>query len=687
MAGGLLCVIASRQPADASEPPRITTLTQTPQQLEPGGVSRLGIQAEDPQGGPLTFSWSATTGSLGRPLGNASTSRVSWTAPLCLASGSTPSVQATVTNGLGLSSTAALDFSIPQDLGKNRQPAFSAAGFEQFENVTLVDGRISVPEPARPSSDFIVFPEDQQLSVMFVNKESLASHSVGYLYVDDLRQRGYVDAVGELTDFNQNGIADLHEDLYNLAPPSGAQARPYIGRSRRCSRAFASQGMLFTQPELALDANCADTFSPGVFLPDARPGPHLSQSTDIIGRDAPASVSPSNTGFSDGGLFARIPNLLEPATPENDDKGLGHLVFLLTDDDWNRTTYRGLGTVPDAEDVWDGIPDYDVSAYDARGVRRSTNPDPGITPADRRVDLGHIQGGREVVFFLVVNMEAVHDPDNSVVYPCLRKQGYRCVLHLKSPLSVFFSKTRWNLDQDSQGERQATVRATGCAYDEACYPLTGQPRGCFLPSQGRRLCGWLPEDALERLQEADYGNTHFPLGQVDVIAEPAGPMPHVLSHPSLVTPGRWILGFEDLNGGGDRDYNDVVLQLVSPVPTGVVRSPSLVSQPSSPEETGCTVSRIRLRKSDGGAVCDAAPIQYAVATDCRVCWGGVCMPNPTPTWHPLTLRAGDAEAVIDVSGTPGTQPCWKAVLAPANGRCLNNILSVDVGYEYAPLNP
>ncbi|RKG63076.1 DUF4114 domain-containing protein [Corallococcus sp. CA054B] len=690
MAGGLLCVISSSRPASAAEPPRITTFTQTPQQLEAGGVSRLGLQAEDPQGSPLTFSWSVTGGSLSTPLGNATTSRANWTAPLCLASAGTPPVRATVTNGLGLSSTAAFDLRVLQDLGKNRQPAFTAEGFEQFDSVTLVDGRITVPDPARPPSESIVFPEDQQLSVMFVQKDSIASHAVGYLYVDDLQRKGYVNAAGDLVDANGNGVADLHEDLYNLAPTTGPQARPYIGAARRCTRSFTSRGFLFNQPELALDANCANAFTSVADLPDARPGNHFPVSTDVIGRDAPPTLSTSNPGFSDGGLFARIPNLLEPAAPANGDKGLGQLVFLLTDDDWERTTHRNLGAVPDADTYGpDGIPDYDVSAYDARGLRRSTNPDPGVTLADRRVDLGLIQGGRELVFFLVVNIEAVHDPENSLVHPCLRKAlNGQCTLHLKSPVSVFFSKSKWNLDQDPEGQRQVTARATGCAYSEACHPPAGQPHGCYLPSHGVRRCGWLPDEALERLLEPDYGNNHFPLGLVEVTTEPGAPMPHVLSHPSLVTPGRWILAFEDLNGGGDRDYNDVVLQLVSPVSTGVVRSPSLAARPSSPEETGCTVSRMRLRKDDGFFPgCDTAPIQYAVATDCRVCWGGACLPNPTPTWHPLTLRYGYDEAIIDVSSTPGTQPCWKAVLAPANGFCTSSITRVDVGYEYAPLNP
>ncbi|RYZ39044.1 MAG: DUF4114 domain-containing protein [Myxococcaceae bacterium] len=694
VAGSALLVIAAPPPAHAIEaeglPPRITTVTQTVRQVEVGSASRLGLQAVDPQGSPLTFSWSATAGTLSMPLGNASTSRLTWTAPLCMASGSPP-VTATVTNGLGLSTTTAFDFSFVQHLEANRQPPFTADGFEQFENVTLRQGQLSLPPWGPLDAEHIVFPEDLSLSVAFVHKDSLASHALGYLYVDELQQRGYVDARGHLLDFNANGIADLHEDLYNLAPPSGPQARPYIGVNRRCLPTFVSQGLTYSQPELALNAGCAPSFA-SQSLPDARPGSHGSMTIDVIGRDATTSPPPG-TGFSDNGLFARIPNLLEPAHPLNSHRGLGHLVFLLTDDDEESTTPRQMGAVADVDSSYpDGIPDYDVSAYDARGVRRTTNPDPGITPADRKVDLGLIQGGRELVFFLVVNLEAQHAPDTSVVLPCLRKApDGRCTLHLKAPLSVFFSKTEWNLDQDPVGHPRGMAFNVGCGSNDLCTQELAYRHGCLLASGQRKLCGWLYESALETLASPDYGHTLLLKDAAELPLSGNGNMPHVLLHSPVLAPGRWLLAFEDFNGGGDRDFNDVVFQLQALTEPGRVRSRSLSpAWVSSPEEEGCVLSRVRFRKSDGAQPdCDgpSTSITYAVATDCGTCNAGVCQTHPAPTWHPLTLPPGPAETLVDVSDTPGTHLCWKAELPGVSGRCTPVIGSVDVGYEYAPVGP
>ncbi|RKG91762.1 DUF4114 domain-containing protein, partial [Corallococcus terminator] len=639
VAGSVLLVIAA-PPAHAAEPPRITTVTQTVRQLEAGGSSRLGLQAVDPQGSPLTFSWSASAGTLSTPLGNANTSRLSWTAPLCLANGSPP-VTATVTNGLGLSTTTAFDFSFVQHLEANHQPAFTAEGFEQFENVALQQGSVSLPPWGSLDAEHIVFPKDLRLSVAFVHKDSLASHALGYLYVDELLQRGYVDPWGNLMDFNANGIADLHEDLYNLAPPSGSRARPYIGVNRRCFQTFNSQGLTYSQPELALNAGCTPSFASQSLL-DARPGAHPSQTVDVIGRDATTSPPPG-LGFSDNGLFARIPNLLEPAHALNGNRGLGHLPFLLTDDDEDRTTPRQLGAVPDVDSRYpNGIPDYDVSAYDARGVLRDINPDPGITPADRTVDLGRIQGGRELVFFLVVNLEAQHAPGTSLVLPCLRKApDGRCTLHLEAPVSVFFSKAKWNLDQDPVGHPAGVAFNVGCGSNDLCTQELAYRYGCLLASGQRKLCGWLYESALETLATPDYGNTLLFKDAAEVPLSGNGNMPHVLLHSPVLAPGRWLLAFEDFNGGGDRDFNDVVFQLQAEADPGRVRSRSLSpAWVSSPEDEGCVLSRVRFRKSDSAQPgCDspANTVSYAVATDCGTCNGGVCQSNPSPTWHPLPL--------------------------------------------------
>ncbi|WP_367616343.1 kelch repeat-containing protein [Corallococcus exercitus] len=71
----------------------------------PGQVITYEVVASDPEGSALSFSWDANTGALGTPTHGASRSRVTWTAPSCLSTGTTPTITATVTNAFNLTAT------------------------------------------------------------------------------------------------------------------------------------------------------------------------------------------------------------------------------------------------------------------------------------------------------------------------------------------------------------------------------------------------------------------------------------------------------------------------------------------------------------------------------------------------------------------------------------------------------
>lgn len=101
-----LCVATPSE----SLPPVIVSLSFRQPEAGPVGPLSLGVEAEDPQGSALDFSWTANTGTLGSPVDTASTSSVSWTPPTCLTSGNAI-VTVTVRNALGLSTSHA--FTIP----------------------------------------------------------------------------------------------------------------------------------------------------------------------------------------------------------------------------------------------------------------------------------------------------------------------------------------------------------------------------------------------------------------------------------------------------------------------------------------------------------------------------------------------------------------------------------------------
>ncbi|WP_404365798.1 DUF4114 domain-containing protein [Corallococcus coralloides] len=301
------------------------------------------------------------------------------------------------------------------------------------------------------------------------------------------------------------------------------------------------------------------------------------------------------------------------------------------------------------------------------------------------MDLGVVPAGKELVFFLVTQYESRHDLDQDWVYPCLRKASTgQCTLHLKSPIQVFFSKARWNLDQDPRGRVPVAQRNIGCAYSDLCNPDLPQMDSCPVLNSTQRLCGWLSADTLTRLQQPAYGNVVLPRVSAGVLPSGNGNMPHLLMQPSPSTPGQWLMGFEDMPGGGDRDFNDVVF-LLRGTQEGRVRSRVL-----SQDDASCRIAQVSFTKRDVlGTGCDAtAGVTYAVATDCGLCGAGTCVPNPTPTWHPLSLPPGAAGTTVDVSGTPGQQLCWKAqVTQGASFGCLPAIVTVDVGYVSEPVAP
>ncbi|WPB72982.1 kelch repeat-containing protein [Archangium violaceum] len=78
--------------------PIITRATGSSETATPGQVLTFEVEAWDPEGSALGFSWASTSGSPGTPDNGATTSRLTWTAPSCITAGAHPSLTVTVTN-------------------------------------------------------------------------------------------------------------------------------------------------------------------------------------------------------------------------------------------------------------------------------------------------------------------------------------------------------------------------------------------------------------------------------------------------------------------------------------------------------------------------------------------------------------------------------------------------------------
>ncbi|TQF14251.1 DUF4114 domain-containing protein [Myxococcus llanfairpwllgwyngyllgogerychwyrndrobwllllantysiliogogogochensis] len=600
------------------------------------------------------------------------------------------------------------------------------------------------------NAEQIAFPFDQRVTISYVFESAGASHALGYLYLDDAINEGYVNAAGDLLDANANGILDLHEALFNVQSTDSADK--YVGPrtgggnpDRRCTTTFTDlSGKTYYEPEIAMRADCLATYAHltgANRIADARPGQTGNlMTTEAVGR-LHGNGNAAADDYSDKGLFPRIPNLLEPKDVANGGEGIGQMVFLLADDDNGLTTYGNLAPVTDIEPNGDdGVPDYDVSRYDNRGVVRGTNPDPGLTTNDRTVDLGEIKGGRELVFFLVVYYSSGHSPGpngNGTVFPCLKQDANgKCLLHLRSPISVFFSKAAWNLDQNGEDNNVVAARNIGCPYEAGCNrdnPDGDPDDACSVAgaTPPQRLCGWLdgPKTqvgtSLHRLRtEATYNFLDMPMERV-VVTRPSGttrnPMPHVIVGAPSTDRYRWILGFEDIPGGGDRDFNDVVF-VINKVNGGVVNSGDMSGgnttdgdiSPQFAEDF--LITRVRFTREDDvlpapprsspscrtvGTSCwteksanacsrpNSPPptIQYSIAVDCNICTSGAnatCTPNLTPQWIPVqfdTPTQRTKELDMLELGFTGSQLCWKVNITSPNEDCVPVINNVNVGYQ------
>ncbi|MCP3064933.1 DUF4114 domain-containing protein [Myxococcus sp. K38C18041901] len=687
--GCLLSLAATSAHADPASlallPPRIESTAQSAEHVPSRSTSVLGVTASDPQGAPLTFTWTSTEGVLAPPVHGATTSEVTWTAPDCLPPSSAP-VKVAVTNAFGLTSEVAFTFNVGGDLYVDYQKPFEPSQFSELHGISVSPQSLWLtPKQIPLNAERIVFEEPVSLSLQLVRKNAGGTHTLGWMYRDELVARGYVGPNDELLDTNGNGIADLHEDLYNLAPSSGPQARPYIGLWPRCPRSFFSGGFMYSEPGLAMNAGCQTTFRREM-LADARPGQGSVRTlTEVVGRGLP-DAHPN--GFSDLGRYPRIPNLLEPALPENDFKGLGRLAFLITDDDEDGATYNQMGPVQDMRlTTPDGIPDYDVSAYTPEGVLRSQNPDPGITARDRKVAMGTIDPRREIVFFLVTYFEGIHNPrDAGLTFPCLKKAADgRCELFLETPVSVFFSKASWNMDMDVRGTSPAAEFAQGCTFRDTCNRAAPNNSGtsCSLPGTTQRLCGWLDAQAQTMLRRPEYGNIVLPAERLFVPASSNGAMPHMVVASSPAFPQRWLLGWEDLNGGGDRDFANAVF-LLQAEPSGFARSTSITALPQDLDPR-CFVSRVRVGKSDVfSPTCTPTSenfARYAISPECLSCADGTCFPNPSATWLNAPLAPGMSETVMDVRAFQGQSLCWQVAMGTRDFLCQPQVLNVNIGYE------
>ncbi|MGE4545150.1 MAG: PilC/PilY family type IV pilus protein [Pedobacter sp.] len=288
-----------------------------------------------------------------------------------------------------------------------------------------------------------------------------------------------------------------------------------------------------------------------------------------------------------------------------------------------------------------------------------TNGDGTVDALDSREVLGTFAAGSELVFYLKV------DDD-------WRKPTY-------------FTKESWNPD----------------TYTGDCTSTPGQTITKTFKLGVRRntstdTCsqtGWLESAAITRAD--DLFDLQFALDDTQTMTLVDGEQyPHVIVGTPGDKPNEWILGWEDLWGGGDTDFNDMVFQIERRT-GGVAQLES--SQAIEPTDTEAFYTAVEIEVWDNMPCAGQTDIDYYVSIDNGDNWvevtawdavreytldadGDKTLGATVEGWSPGTPSYTYRTRRIDFAGLgfSGRQLIWKAVLTSEEETCVPEILDVNL---------
>jgi hypothetical protein len=207
----------------------------------------------------------------------------------------------------------------------------------------------------------------------------------------------------------------------------------------------------------------------------------------------------------------------------NFDSDTFHYIFRSMSDQTSVCDDGGDGVL----DSLSGTTEMQASTFDdGTPYRFAVNGDGALSIRDMTKNLGMIAENEEIVFFLVSN------------------NNYD---------QIYFNKTAFNPD---------TYTSTTCSSNSVFSKkyLLGQPRpstACKIDSTGM---GWLNAAALTRLS-SQYGIAFSSTDSYTMEFTHNQPYSHLIIGAPANDPTQWILGWEDLAGGGDTDHNDIVFKI------------------------------------------------------------------------------------------------------------------------------
>jgi len=284
-----------------------------------------------------------------------------------------------------------------------------------------------------------------------------------------------------------------------------------------------------------------------------------------------------------------------------------------------------------------------------------------VRPNDMRKVMGKFAAGTEIVFFLLANGDKNRD---------------------------WYTKDGWSSDTWNNATQTLVLELDKCAPDTSgsCNPSSW--------SGSTRTQGWLSLPAVTRLDS--YFNLTMS-GTKSISLTNGSPFNHYVVGAPPTDPNRWILGLEDLSGGGDGDYNDLTI-LIERETGGVAELlPANAIGPSDPNAFISTAS-IKVHDFMPSTSCNGnSQINYHISVDAGASWTEIT------DWHLVqTPTSGGAEVTGWTYGDPeetyreasinfaelgitGRELTWKAEIISDNDACIPEIYSVDIDYT-ASLN-
>ncbi|MBW1972188.1 MAG: DUF4114 domain-containing protein [Deltaproteobacteria bacterium] len=318
-----------------------------------------------------------------------------------------------------------------------------------------------------------------------------------------------------------------------------------------------------------------------------------------------------------------------------------------------------------------------------------------IMPNDMRKHLGKFAAGTEIVFFITNRYDGVNKSDWDM------SDG------------IFYTKDNWNVRKGSSSWEWEYTSDTCSSYNyykRIMFNLTapesgGIPCGTGLCSgMGSCCCGWLPGSARDRLAAGVYGEVieYSDDDYVDKLQKYTNPnsvghstYSHIIVGAPQGKPYLWLLGYEDLKGGGDRDYNDLVFIIERKTGGYAELKSSQAIGPTDPEAyiTAATFEVTDKMPCDGQTYIkyylglysqpDQSDLQWVEITQ----WDVIKTPDENGTvvtnWEYGTPEQTYRSRRVDFAslGISGKKMVWKAELVSEDETCQPEVIGATLGYE------